>query len=65
MYNYARVLCHYAALVSKFTDAWGEGDVECVLRCWKIFMLHFQVRSCITLSGLSSATDLELPGACL
>ena len=41
MYNYARVLCHYAALVSEFTDAWGEGDGERVLRCWKIFMLHF------------------------
>lgn len=41
MYSYARVLCHFAALVSEFTDAWGEGDGERVLRCWKIFMLHF------------------------
>ena len=38
VYNYARVLCHYAALVS---DAWSEGDGERVIRCWKIFMLHF------------------------
>ena len=41
VYNYARVLCHIAALVLEFTDAWSEGDGERVLRCWKIFMLHF------------------------
>ena len=41
VYNYSRLLCHYAALVSEFTDAWSEGDGERVLRCWKIFMLHF------------------------
>ena len=41
VYGYARVLCHFAALVSEFTDAWSEGDGERVLRCWKIFMLHF------------------------
>ncbi len=41
VYNYARVFCHYAALVTEFTDAWNEGDGPRVLRCWKIFMLHF------------------------
>ena len=41
VYNYARVLCHFAALVLEFTDAWSEGDGKRVLRCWKIFMLHF------------------------
>ena len=41
MYDYERVLCHFAALVSEFTDAWSEGDGERVLQCWKIFMLHF------------------------
>ena len=41
MYNYTRVLCHFAALVLEFTDAWSEGDGERILRCWKIFMLHF------------------------
>ena len=41
MNSYTRVLCHFAALVSEFTDAWSEGDGERVLRCWKIFMLHF------------------------
>ena len=39
--KYALVLCHYAALVFEFTDAWREGDGERVLRCWKIFLLHF------------------------
>ena len=29
VYNYARVLCHYAALVAKFTDAWSEGVGYC------------------------------------
>ena len=41
VYNYARDLCHFAALVLEFTDAWSEGDGERVLWCWKIFMLHF------------------------
>ena len=26
VYNYARVLCHLAAIVTKFMDAWSEGD---------------------------------------
>ena len=41
VYNYARVLCHYAALVAEFTDYWSEGDGERDIPCWKIFMLHF------------------------
>ena len=27
-YNYARVLCHFCALVMNFLDAWAEGDGE-------------------------------------
>ena len=38
MYGYARVLCHFAALVPEFTNAWSERDGECVFQCWKIFM---------------------------
>ena len=41
-YNYARVLCHYGSLVMEFRDAWGEGDGERVLRCWKLFLPHFK-----------------------
>lgn len=43
VYNYSRVLCHYAALCLEFTDAWAEGDGERVLRCWRFFLLHFHV----------------------
>ena len=54
MYNYARILCHFSALVTEFTDAWSEGDGEHVLRCWKIFMLHFHAerRTKYTLEAL-------------
>ena len=37
--SYARVLCHFAALVHIFTDACKEGDGERVIRCWKLCML--------------------------
>lgn len=26
----------------EFRDAWGEGDGERIIRCWKIFMPHFK-----------------------
>ena len=39
--RYARVLCHFAALVHLFTDACKEGDGKRVIRCWKLCMLHF------------------------
>lgn len=42
VYNYARVFCHFAALLMEFRDAWGTGDGERVLRCWKLFMPHFK-----------------------
>lgn len=41
-YNYARVFCHLGALLMEFRDAWGEGDGERVVRCWKLFMPHFK-----------------------
>ena len=43
VYNYARVFCHYAAMLMEFRDAWGEGDGERVLRCWKLLMPHFKL----------------------
>ena len=42
VYSYAKVFCHYAALALEFKDAWAEGDGNRVIRCWKIFMLHFR-----------------------
>lgn len=41
-FNYTRVLCHYGSLVTEFRDAWAEGDGERVVRCWRMFMLHFK-----------------------
>ena len=40
-YMYARPLCHYGSLALEFVDAWEEGDGDRILRCWKIFLLHF------------------------
>ena len=42
VYNYARVLCHYASLIMEYRDAWAEGDGERVIRCWKLFLPHFK-----------------------
>ena len=42
VYNYARILCHYGALLLEFKDAWAEGDGERVFQCWKLMMPHFK-----------------------
>ena len=41
-YNYARVLCHYGALVMEFLDSGDEGDGERGFHCWRLFLLHFR-----------------------
>ena len=41
VHNYARALCLYGSLALEFVDAWEEGDGDRILRCWKIFLLHF------------------------
>ena len=41
-YNYARVLCHYGALVMEFLDSGDEGDGERGFRCWRLFLPHFR-----------------------
>lgn len=41
VHNYASVFMHYASLALEFHDAWGEGDRERILRCWKVLQLHF------------------------
>ena len=42
VYNYTRTLCHFGALMIEFRDAWGEGDGDRVLRCWRLFLPHFR-----------------------
>lgn len=42
VYNYARVFCHYGALVAEFKDACAEGDGDRVFRCWHVMLRHFQ-----------------------
>ena len=42
VYNYARNLCHYGALLLELKDAWAEGDGERVFRSWKLMMPHFK-----------------------
>lgn len=41
VYNYTRSLCHYTSLALEFYDAWHEGDGNRIIRCWRIFLLHF------------------------
>ena len=54
VYNYARVLCHYGAIMMEFKDACSEGDGERVFRCWRLLLPHFKVtgRSKYTLEAL-------------
>ncbi len=40
--QFTRVVCHYGSLAMEFQDAWAEGDGDRVLRCWKLFLPHFQ-----------------------
>ena len=42
VYNYAHVFCHFASLSLEFKDAWCEGDGDRIVRCWKVFLLHFR-----------------------
>lgn len=42
VHNYSRQLCHFAALAMEFVDGWREGVADRVLRCWKVFLLHFR-----------------------
>ena len=42
VYNYARNLCHYGALLLELKDAWAEGDGDRVFQSWKLMMPHFK-----------------------
>ena len=46
VYNYARVLCHYGALIMEFRDACAEGDGDRVYNCWRFFLPHFMTSNC-------------------
>ena len=62
MYNYARVLCHFGALVLEFTDAWAEGDGERIYRCWRLFLPHFKTTNHTKYS--LEALRLQYQGKC-
>ena len=42
VYNYARVLGHYCALIAEFKDGWGDGDGDRMFRCWRLMLPHFK-----------------------
>ena len=42
MYNYARVFCHFGAILMEFGDGWGEGDGERGKHVWKPLMPYFK-----------------------
>ena len=42
VYNYARVLCHYSALVAEFRGGWGDGCGDRMFRCWRLMLPHFK-----------------------
>jgi hypothetical protein len=42
VYNYARVLCHYGALITEFKNACERGDGKRIYRCWRIMLPHFK-----------------------
>ena len=46
IYNYAKTICHYGALVMEFRDSWAEGDGERAYRCWRLFLPHFLMAKC-------------------
>ena len=49
VYNYARVLCHYGALMTEFHDGWAEDDGERVVRCWHLFMPTFEPQDALSM----------------
>ena len=44
-YDYAKTFCHFASLALEFKNGWEEGDGDRVIRCWKLFLLHFRADS--------------------
>ena len=42
VYNYARVLCHYGALITEFKNACEQADGKRIYGCWRIMLPHFK-----------------------
>ena len=42
VYNYAKALCHYGALITVFKDAWSDGAGDRDYRCWCLMLQHFK-----------------------
>lgn len=42
VYNYAKILCHYGALITVFKDAWSDGAGDRDYRCWRLMLPHFK-----------------------
>ena len=66
VYNYARVLCHYGALVLEFRDACAEGDGQRVFRCWQLMLPHFKAagRTKYSLEALRFQFQVDESTAC-
>ena len=66
VYNYARVLCHYASLIMDYRDAWAEGDGERVIRCWKLFLPYFKAsgRTKYSLEALRLQMQANITQSC-
>ena len=47
--NYAHVLCHLAAPVAEFTDAWSEGNGPRIIRCRGRYREYSLVGCCLDL----------------
>lgn len=55
VHNYARVLCHYGALVMEFLDSWKEGDGDRVLAV--VSSIFSDDQSSQICTGSTSAAD--------
>ena len=58
VFNYGIVLCHFACLVLELTDAWGEGDGERVLRCWRVLLVFFQSLDKVCFRGSTTSVPV-------
>ena len=62
VFNYGRVMCHFASLLIEFIDACREVDGKRVIRCWRLFLPHFYVarRTKYALEALNIQMQLKV-----